>query len=308
MKTNPIILIVLPVVFLCPALQLSIAFGQGNLTPPGAPAPTMKTLDQLSLQITNLSQQVTNLSQAISNQSKAGESRFPISTFQTNLTVPGSYYLTTNLVSGTNSSDAINIRTNMGNMTIDLNGFSIISTNPAGGAASPVGIRLSGATNVVIRNGQFIGFDRSIRAEGSRGILVENIVTHDSRRAGIECDGFAGDPTISTITVRNCIVEGVDGTGEGANVSCDGIVALSCTALIENCVIRDITAVGTGSSSCINAFSPTNTFINNCYLSNAEVGLKMSGGGTRVYYRNVLTSGCGTAFSGTGGVDRGGNF
>lgn len=28
-------------------LQLSIAFGQGALTPPGAPATTMKTLDQV---------------------------------------------------------------------------------------------------------------------------------------------------------------------------------------------------------------------------------------------------------------------
>ena len=276
------------------------AKAQGSLTPPGAPAPTMKTLDQLSLQI-------TNLSQAISGQFKAVDSRFPISTFQTNLTVPGSYYLTTNLFSGTNSNDAINIRTNMGNMTIDLNGFSIISTNPAG-MASPVGIRMNGATNIVIRNGQIIGFDRGIRAEFCRGVLVESIGTHDSRRAGIESTGFPGDSTVSTITVRNCIVEGVDGTGEGANVSCDGIVVLYSAGLVENCVVRDIVAVGTGSSACINAASATNTFIINNFLSNAGVGLKMSGGGTRVYYRDNLTAGCVTNFSGTGGVDRGGNF
>jgi len=73
-------------------------------------------------------------------------------------------------------------------------------------------------------------------------------------------------------------------------------------------VVRDIIKVGTGVSTCINALSPTNTFINNNFLSNADVGLKMSGGGTRVYYRNNLTAGCPTPFSGTGGVDRGGNF
>src|SRR6266513_2309934 len=95
--------------------QLS-SFAQGSLNPPGAPAPTFKTLSQV-------------------------EPRFPISDFQTNLTIPGSYYLTTNLFSGTNSNDAINIRTNVSNITIDLNGFSIISTNPAGGA-SPVGVRI----------------------------------------------------------------------------------------------------------------------------------------------------------------------
>jgi hypothetical protein len=160
----------------------------------------------------------------------------------------------------------------------------------------------------VVKNGQILGFDRGVRAEGLfRGIVVENIHTHGSRRAGIEADGVSGDAS-QTITVRNCVVEGVDGTGEGASVSCDGIVILSCTGVVDNCVIRDIAAVGTGSSSCINAFSPTNTFINNNFLSNADVGLKMSGGGTRVFYRNNLTAGCGTAFSGSGGVDRGGNF
>src|SRR6478672_9300937 len=97
----------------------SLAFSQGALNPPGGPAPLFKTLSQV-------------------------EPRFPISDFQTNLTVSGSYYLTTNLFSGTNSNDAINIRTNVSNITIDLNGFSIISTNPAGGA-SPVGIRISEA-------------------------------------------------------------------------------------------------------------------------------------------------------------------
>ena len=257
-------------------------WGQGSLNPPGAPAPTFKTLSQV-------------------------EPRFPISDFQTNLTIPGSYYLTTNLFSGTNSNDAINIRTNISNITIDLNGFSIISTNPAGGA-SPVGVRISEGTNIVIRNGQIFGFDRAVRAEGLfYGIVVERIHAQNCRRSGIEADGVAGNAQ-QTITVRDCVVEDIDGTGEGASVSCDGLVLLSCTAVVERCVVRDITAVGTGSSSCINASSPTNTFLSDNYLSNADVGLKMSGGGTRVYYRNTLTAGCGTPFSGTGGVDRGGNF
>jgi len=263
-------------------ISLNSSFAQGSLNPPGAPAPNFKTLSQV-------------------------EPRFPISDFQTNLTIPGSYYLTTNLFSGTNNNDAINIRTNIHDITIDLNGFSIISTNPAGGA-SPVAVRISEATNIVVKNGQVLGFDRAVRAEGLfRGIVVENIHAHGCRRSGIEADGVVGDAT-QTVTVRNCVVEGIDGTGEGASVSCDGLVLLACTAVVDNCVVRDIVAVGTGASSCINASSPTNTFINNNFLSNADVGLKMSGGGTRVYYRNNLTAGCGTAFSGTGGVDRGGNF
>src|SRR5215470_2121393 len=121
------------------ALKTS-SFGQGSLTPPGAPAPIFKTLSQV-------------------------EPRFPIADFQTNLTVSGSYYLVTNLFSGTNNNDAITIRTNMHDITIDFNGFSIISSNPPG-SASPVAVRISEATNIVVRNGQTFGFDRAVRAEG----------------------------------------------------------------------------------------------------------------------------------------------
>ena len=247
------------------------SFAQGSLTPPGAPAPTFRTLSQI-------------------------EPRFPISDFQTNLTVSGSYYLTTNLFSGANNNDAINIRTNVNNITIDLNGFSIISTNPAG-SQSPVGVRISEATNIVIRNGQFFGFDRAIRVEGLfYGIVVENIHVNNCRRAGIEGNGVAGN-ALQTITVRNCVVEDVDGTGEGTNVSVDGIVALNCTAHVYNCVVRDIIAAGSGSSTCINFSFSTNSFADGCFMSNADVGLRASGAGTRLYYRNNLAAGCGTAFS-----------
>lgn len=47
-------------------------FAQGSLTPPGAPEPTMKTLDQI-------------------------EARTPISSAPFTIIRPGSYYLTTNL-------------------------------------------------------------------------------------------------------------------------------------------------------------------------------------------------------------------
>ena len=252
--------------------QLSTCFGQGTLTPPGAPAPTFKTLSEV-------------------------EPRYPLFTYQTNLTVSGSYYLTTNLFSGTNVNDGINIRTNIRNITIDLNGFSIINTNPHV-APSPVGIRISEATNIVIRNGQIVGFDRAIRCEGLfYGIVVDNIHVHDCTRSGIETDGVVGDAT-QTITIRNCVVEGNNGAGEAVNIS----------ALVQNCVIRDIFGAGSGTGICIDAQSCTNTVFDNNFLANAGFGIKTTGSGTRYFYRNNLTAGCTNAFSVVGGVDRGGNF
>ncbi len=255
---------------------------QGALNPPGPPGPLFKTLGQI-------------------------EPRYPISDFQTNLTLPGSYYLTTNLFSGGNANDGINIRTNINNITIDLNGFSIISTNALMLNKSPAGIRVSGATNIVIRNGHITGFDRAIRLETSSGVVVEKLHVQNCTRAGIESDGSAANLDMS-VTVRDCIVENIDATGEGASASGDGIAMLNCTAVVQNCVVRNIVATGTSVGHCIVMVSVTNSFVDNNLLSNADFGLGVSGGGTRVYYRNNLTSGCTTPFSSSGGVDRGGNF
>jgi len=257
---------------------------QGPLTPPGAPAPTMKTLDQI-------------------------EPRTPISAFGSVLTTPGSYYLTTNLASGSSTGDGITVRAS--NVTIDLNGFSVISTNPAGGD-SPAGIRIDGVSstvaNVTVRNGRITGFDRAVRAQNSfSNIVVDNIHAANCRRAGIEANTINGTGS-QNITIRRCVVDGVDATGEGTNVFADGIALISCTAVVDACVVRNVVSAGTGSGSCINAASCTNTFVINNFLSQASVGLKVTGGGTGVYYRDNLTAGCATPFSISGGVDRGGNF
>src|SRR6188768_715136 len=77
-----------------------LTFAQGSLTPPaGAPAPVMKSLDQI-------------------------EARTPISSAPFTITAPGSYYLIGNL--SVSSGNAIVIATN--DVTLDLNGFTISST------------------------------------------------------------------------------------------------------------------------------------------------------------------------------------
>ena len=78
---------------------------QGSLTPPGAPAATMKSLDQV-------------------------EARTPILSAPFTITNSGSYYLTANLTVSINCGITILAS----GVTLDLNGFTISST-----AASPAG-------------------------------------------------------------------------------------------------------------------------------------------------------------------------
>ena len=105
---------------------------QGSLTPPGAPAPTMKTLTQI-------------------------EPRTPVDATNTpgNTTVqyvinqPGSYYLTGNILVAANRT-GITIQTN--DVTLDLNGF--VMTGPGGTTYNAIAVVGQVAqNNVVIRNG-----------------------------------------------------------------------------------------------------------------------------------------------------------
>ena len=116
------------------ALLLSVfcfphsAFSQGSLTPPGAPTATMKSLDQVYARLDSRT--------AITNAA---------STYT--ITVPGSYYLTTNLT----VSSGYGIAIAASGVTLDLNGFTISSTLAS---ASYIGILLgTPVSDVTIVNG-----------------------------------------------------------------------------------------------------------------------------------------------------------
>jgi hypothetical protein len=168
-------------------LTILSGFAQGNLTPSGAPAPTMKSLDQV-------------------------EPRIPISYAGYTITSPGSYYVITNLT-GFNSGFSHGITISSGNVTIDLNGFTLQGTS-----GSSSGIYISGDyTNVIVRNGIVTGW-------GGNGVswnypnlpAPQNIVVEHLTVSG----NYNGIVTANGGLVSDCLVENnqiggilVDGNG-----------------------------------------------------------------------------------------------
>ena len=165
----------------CALLLPSALFAQGSLTPPGAPAPLFKTLDQI-------------------------EPRTDIATLSGNATVeftitqPGSYYLSRNISTAKNT--AINI--SVAGVTLDLNGFQITRSGGAGGNAIVLGAAAHRAT---IRNGTILGdFGIGINCTvGSKATSIENVAISACSNTGI----LAGEGAI----ISRCRVHDQGGSG-----------------------------------------------------------------------------------------------
>jgi hypothetical protein len=268
MKHNPLTLVGLALVSAF-SLQPS-AFPQGSLTPPGAPAPTMKTLAQI-------------------------EPRTPISFAPFIITQPGSYYLTTNL--SVTIGDAIDIATNR--VTLDLNGFTISSTaNPSGGYGVKLAVP-SGNSDVSIFNGHVVGgvTNNGTTFSGpgfSSGIDLPSTTLQNIRVTCVTVSGCAGygiylglgDSTI----VESCIVQ---------NISSDGIVAGSVShSTAFQCGNYGIYA--TIASDCTGQGIGTGTGL---YVSQAAHNCSGSsaGSGTGIYAASGVAIGCyGSSVSGFG--------
>jgi parallel beta-helix repeat protein len=305
---------------------------QGPLTPPGAPASLMKTLEQV-------------------------EPRTPISSVPFTIIRPGSYYLTTNLTGAGNG-----IVINSSDVVVDLNGFVL-----RGGAGSGISVPAA-ASNIWVRNGvvrEWGGFGISNNVASASG--VENVTVISSGQEGIrlglsatvrDCTVlFSGNTAIRVGTesrvegctvssnfagqiidlgarsrISHCIV--ARNSGDGINTA-DGCYVLNCTSssngrgiflgnncVVENCIVQGNTSIGIRtfnfntvrnckalSNGGDGIFAVThNVLIDNVCHGNGTgalggAGIRMAGGpGTRIEGNSVHLNGWGIRVESTNNI------
>jgi hypothetical protein len=166
------------------------ACAQGSLTPPGAPAPTMKTADQIYAKLDPRT--------IVNSVNTPGDSQnlFIISN-------SGSYFLATNLI-GVSGKNGINIAAN--NVTLDLNGFAV-----QGGTGSLNGVYIysqNNTTNVTVRNGTVNGWGGS-GVFAAYGELTANPNYQDTQDLVFEHLNLSGNGWQNSddgIAAANCVI------------------------------------------------------------------------------------------------------
>ncbi len=202
-----------------------VTFGQGSLTPPGVPAPTMKTLDELNTAVADVSDAV-GLAEPRTPlvESSPGVTVYPSGKIE--ITQSGSYYLTSNLAS---TSDGVVITAS--GVTLDLMGFTLSGDR----GSSDKGVFLDGATNsplenIVVKNGTVHNFGEGIYAEYCQGNRFKHLILGSNSYRGIYLYGSGGQCDGNTIS--DCTIQGNGSYSiylRGSGGQCDGNTISDCT-------------------------------------------------------------------------------
>ena len=208
--------------------HLSALRAQGSLTPPGAPAPTMKSLSQI-------------------------EPRTGITNLPFTITQGGSYYLTQSF-SQAFATNAITITTN--DVTLDFCGFTVTQT----AANTFSGIRVAAATansavqNVVVKNGSVEGFANGVNLLGASLCVVEGFAANNgSLGIVVQANGTA-------LSTGNLLRRSRAGDNSGSGFFFSAAAANNANA------VEDCDAIGNGGAG-FNLASINNLIIH-CRASN----------------------------------------
>lgn len=226
----------------------AVCRAQGSLTPPaGVPTPTMKSLDELWDKI------------------PVPPNRIPISSLPYTIGAAGVYYLTQNLDFSNANGDAIVIGAN--HVTLDLNGFRILSGNGVSGDA----IKSTGALNLKIMNGRIQG-GTTITINGLSWTMTANGFT-----TGINISGST-DCVLEDLVVSGCRSNGIalGGTSALRNIRCfknglNGIISNGADNVFSHCLCTYNFNFG--------IYAPS-SLLSACVASyNGGAGIASSGGG-----------------------------
>jgi hypothetical protein len=276
---------------------LHSAFGQGALTPPGAPAATMKTLAQIEprTDVLKLGGDATHL--------------FVI-------TNAGSYYLTTNIL-GAASKYGIEIMAN--NVTLDLDGFTL-----TGVAGASSGILIPGAyTNITIRNGNLVGWPNNavqtfspnlnltieglkVTASGGSSIFVSGALISGCAINGSGVNGITG----ANNEVRNCSINNSGGYGilsagtvtgcTVANSVSSGIYVTTPGSVIAGNICTGNNTSGSATDAGIYVAESNNRIENNHVTASGYAGIKVNTAYTNnVVIKNSVAGNGGNNYIGT---------
>ncbi|MGD0743889.1 MAG: right-handed parallel beta-helix repeat-containing protein [Verrucomicrobiota bacterium] len=222
-----------------------VVFGQGALTPPGAPAPTMKTLDQV-------------------------EPRTPITSLPFVITAPGSYYLVTNLT-GVPGLDGITVQAD--HVTIDLRGFALMGGGGGGGRGIVVS---SSHINLRVHSG-------SIANWPVQGVLAENVSNSQFDQLRLSQNGSTGLQAGRSSMIASCVAERNRGMGFTTLERCLVQNCDSCSNSIgfklqgQGCRISD--CVAAWNTNCGVIIQDVIGSVNNCTAtSNGQDGINVSAG------------------------------
>jgi Periplasmic copper-binding protein (NosD) len=251
-------------------------FAQGSLTPLTAPAPSMKTLDQI-------------------------EPRTPISALPFAITQPGSYYVTRNL---TISSAASGITIQSDNVSIDLGGFILDGAGKGIDGITVDSVR----DNIQVRHGTLQNWTQhGVFLQSLYGGIVEGLAVHGNAVGISATSSIVRGCTANRNSGTGIIVN--SGTARDCVAVSDaiGINALYSTlrdSSVQGCTDTGITVYDGTVESCTVIFNRYGIVVQGSSVDHNNVngsgsdGIRVTGSGSDIADNNVTGSGSTISSSG----------